>query len=186
MSNPFATAGINYASPSKVGGTGSGIKIFPSLLSSAAPAILQMLEQKNGQIVTLRAAGTLFVHGASPTINPVVQSGSSLTASSNTTVSTLTSAQSLTTNAQYPFALTLQLQGDSTSGIVQVVSATFACDGTASSTFTNTLLTGVTFGGTSAGDGFLNPEVGVSLVFGLNFGVSDTLNKASLLQYELD
>jgi hypothetical protein len=185
MADIFASAGINYANASKVGGTGSGIKIFPSLLSATAPAILQLLEQQQAQIVTLSAAGSLFVHGTSPTINPVLQSGSSLTSGSNTTVSTLTSAASLTTNAAYPWALQVKLQGDQASGIVQVVSATFACNGTTSTTFTNTSVTGVSFTGALT-DGIAAQEPGVNLVLGINFGVSDALNTASLFEYTLE
>jgi hypothetical protein len=188
MSHIIASAGINYANPVKIGGTGTGVKIFPSVLSSAAPAILQVLEQQNGQVVTLTASGTLFVHGASPTIIPTLQSGTSLTSGSNTTVSVLTAAQSLTTNAQYPFALVLGLQGDSVSGIVQVVSAQFVCNGVVSlmAAFTNTSLTGVTFGNVVSTDGFYKPENPLNLVFGINFTVSDALNAASLYEYQLE
>ena len=61
MSHITSSAYFNYAVPSKIGGTGSGVKIFPSLLNSAAPAIVQMLEQQNGKVVTLTASGTLTV-----------------------------------------------------------------------------------------------------------------------------
>src|SRR5258708_3984454 len=127
MSHIIASAGIGYAAPAKVGGTGAGVKIFPSLLNAALPAILQILEQQNGQTIELTASGSLFVHGTTPTINPVLQSGTSLTSGSNTTVSTLTAAQTLTTNAAYPWSLALDLQGDSASGIVQVTFAQFVC-----------------------------------------------------------
>src|SRR5271154_1700994 len=187
MSNPFASAGINYANPSTVGGTGSGVKIFPALLTPTVAATLQILEQQQGQIVTLNAAGNVHLHGTSPSIIPTLQSGSSLTSTSNTTVSALTSAQVLaSTGATSPFALQIKLQGDQSSGILQVVSTTFTCNGVSSSSFTNTSLTGVKFSGGSAGDGFSNPEVGVTLCLGLNFGVSDAANSANLYQFELE
>jgi len=187
MSSPFASCGINYANPSTIGGTGSGVKIFPGLLTTTSAAILQILEQQQGQIVTLNAAGNVHLHGTSPTIIPTLQSGTSLTSTNNTTISALTSAQLFaSTGATYPFALQIKLQGDQSSGILQVVSTTFTCNGVNSTSFTNTSLTGVKFSGGSAGDGFSNPEVGVSLALGLNFGVSDAANSANLYQYELE
>jgi hypothetical protein len=185
MSFVISSAGCNYANPSKIGGTGSGIKIFPSLLNSAAPAVLQILEQQQGQTVVLNASGSIFVHGTSPTIIPTLQSGTSLTSGSNTTISVLTSAQSLATNATYPWSLTVKLQGDATSGVVQVVSTSFSCNGVNSTSFTNTSLTGVTFSGLVASPPVF-AEVGVSLVLGINFTVSDSLNSASLFQYTLE
>src|ERR1700676_891807 len=174
MSNPFQSAGINYANPSTIGGTGSGVKIFPSLLTPTVAATLQLLEQQQGQLVSLVASGNVHLHGTSPTIAPTLYSGSSLTASKNnggTALSVLTTAQLFaSTGATYPFALKIDLQGDNASGILQVVSTTFTCNGVSSSTFTNTSLTGVSFSGTSAGDGFSNPEVGVTLCLGINFG----------------
>jgi hypothetical protein len=187
MSSPFQSCGINYANPSTIGGTGSGVKIFPSLLNSAVAATLQILEQQQGQIVVLNAAGNVHLHGTSPTIIPTLQSGSSLTSTNNTTVSALTSAQLFaSTGATYPWALQIKLQGDQSSGIVQVVSTSFTCNGVNSTSFTNTSLTGVSFSGASAGDGFKNPEVGVTLCLGLNFGVSDAANAANLYQFELE
>jgi hypothetical protein len=185
MSFIISSVGCNYTNPSKVGGTGAGIKIFPSLLNSAAPAILQILEQQQGQTVVLNASGNVFLHGTSPTINAVLQSGTSLTSANNTTIATLTSAQTLATNATYPWALTIKLQGDAGSGVVQVVSSSFTCNGVNSTTFTNTSLTGVVFSGLVASPPVF-AEVGVSLVLGINFGVSDALNTASLFQYTLE
>jgi hypothetical protein len=186
MSDIFSSAGVNYANPSTIGGTGSGVKIFPALILTTTAAILQILEQQQGQIVTLNAAGNVHLHGTSPTLIPTLQSGSSLTSTNNTTVSALTSAQLFaSTGATYPWALTVKLQGDNASGVVQVISASWSCNGTTSTSFTNTSLTGVTFSGTSAGDGFSNPEKGVTLCLGLNFGVSDSANAANLYQFEL-
>src|SRR5712672_3476213 len=186
MSHIIASAGVNYAVASKVGGTGTLTKIFPGLLSGAA--LLQMLEQTQGQIVTFSASGSLFVNGTSPTINAVLQSGTSLTAASNTTVSTLTAVQSLTTANAYPFTFIADLQGDAASGKVQVVFSQFTCNNVTAlqSAMTNTQLTGVKFGNVPDTDGFFKPEVGVNLVFGITFGVSDALNAASLFQYQLE
>lgn len=176
MSYPITSAGVSYASPSTVGGTLTLAKIFPSLLNNLAPASLAVPVSANGQIITVRASGNLFVHGTSPTVNLVLQNGSSLTAASNTTVSTGTSAQALTTGATYPFAAVIDLQGDQTSGIVQVVNAKFVVDGI-SVALTNTSLTGVSFNGSSAA---------LNLVVGITFGVSDALNTASLQEFVLE
>jgi hypothetical protein len=188
MSDIFDSVGVNYASPSKVGGTGTTIKIFPSLTNAAAPAILQLLEQQDGQVVTLTASGSLFVHGTSPTVNFTLQSGTSLTGTSNTTISALTTPASLTTNANYPWALKINLQGDHASGIVQVVSSAFTVNGvqTVAASFSNTSLTGVVFSGALASPPVFEPEVGVNLVLGCTFAVSDALNSASLFEYQLE
>ena len=121
------------------------------------------------------------------TIAPVLQVGTSLTSTSNTTISTLTTAQGLA-NGQYPFAFICELEGDSLSGIVQGVFSQFVCNGvvSAQSAMTNTLLTGATFGFIPGGDGFFKPENPVNLVFGINFGTSAAANAASLYEYQLE
>ena len=99
------------------------------------------------------------MHGTSPTLNFVFQQGKSLTATSNTTMATLTSAQSLTTGAYYPWQFKASLFADALSGVMQIGNATFICNGV-SGTLTLTDLTsvnltttnyqfvmGVTFGG---------------------------------------
>jgi hypothetical protein len=187
--NAFTTGGgVNGYNPSLVGGTGSGTaKIFPSLLGTgfdngggilpqpagvtAAQCIIPAGGTYEQQIIDVFAAGYVFIHGASPTINPVFQQGSSLTPGSNTTMATLTSAQSLTTAATYPWAFKAQLQGDSVSGILQIMNATFYCNGV-SGTLTLTDLTGVDFLTTN-----------YPFVVGITFGVSDALNKAALSQF---
>lgn len=179
-----SAAGIIGLNPSKVGGTGTSIKIFPSLIpptfgaASVNPASLSVAGNGalEGKAFTVRASGNLFVHGAYPTVNFTLQSGTSLTASSNVTVATLASAQSLTTAATYPFSFKADLQGDSASGIVQVVSAVISCNGV-SGTVTATDLTGVSF---------LGPNAALNLVFGVTFGVSDGLNAASLMQFSAE
>lgn len=167
------SSSVSYASPSKVGGTGTTEKVFPSLLSALVPASLAIPQSANGQILTVKAAGTLFVHGTTPTVNVVLQSGSSLTGASNTTVSTGTSAQALATGANYPWAFEADIQGDQASGVVQVVNAKLVVNGTSVS-LTNTSLTGIAYNGTGAA---------YNLVIGVTFGVSDALNTAALQQF---
>lgn len=185
MSNPFATAGVNYANPVIAGGTGTLAKIFPAPslnfnVASTVPAALLIQAQQQGQIVSVKAAGNVFLHGASPTVNFEIQNGTSLTAASNSTIATMNAAQSLTTGATYPFAITLDLQGDQTSGIVQVVNASIVCDGV-SGTVTKSTLTGINWTGANQ---FYSNGAPLSLVVGVTFAVSDALNTASLFQFE--
>jgi hypothetical protein len=188
----FATAGINPAQPSVVGPINSTtMQIFPAVglglgfqVAPTAPAQLFVPANgaMNGVPFSVHASGNVFVHGSSPTINFALYNGTSLTAASNgTAISTLTSAQSLTTAATYPFSYQATLQGDSTSGVVQVIGATFYCNGV-SGTLTNTDLTGITFGGPA----FPAPAGGgaaLSLCLGIKFGVGDALDTASLMSF---
>ena len=88
-------------------------------------------------------------------------------------MATLASAQSLTTNASYPFAFSARLQADSVSGIMQIYSGTFVCNGTSGS-LTLTDLTSVNLTTTN-----------YSFVFGVTFGVADTTNVGVLSQFQL-
>src|SRR5215469_11998206 len=171
MSEPFSVAqGIGPYTPSIVGGTGTTTKIFQSNLgpgfanganplnvtpsstkpaiptiSSGTPAatvIIPGTGQYEQQRIVVSASGFLFVHGASPTINFLFQQGTSLTSGSNTTMATLASAQSLTTNASYPWVFSAAIQADSVSGVMQIFSGVFACNGVSGS-LTLTDLTGV-------------------------------------------
>jgi hypothetical protein len=194
MSEPFSVApGIGPYTPQIVGGTGTTAKIFPNLLAntsgipttfgSGSPAPTSPIAasavtipgtgQYEQQQIAVAAAGYVFVHGTSPTINIVFQQGTSLTPGSNTTMATLSSVQSLTTAATYPWAFNCRLQGDSVSGVLQIMSANFYCNGVAGS-FTLTDLTGVNL-----------TTTGYFFVLGVTFGVSDALNKAALSQFSL-
>jgi len=202
MSEPFSVGGgVSPYTPSIVGGTGTTAKVFPSLLgpgfgnggnplssapsstkpsvptvASLTPAALVTIPgtgQYEQQRINVNASGFVFVHGTSPTLNFVFQQGSSLTASSNTTMATLASAQSLTTNASYPFSFMASLQADSVSGVMQIFNAVFACNGV-SGTITLTDLTGVNLTTTN-----------YTFVFGVTFGVSDSANVGVLSQFSL-
>jgi hypothetical protein len=187
----FATAGITPQNPSVIGPISTTtMQIFPALVglgfqvAPTAPAVLSVPANGNfnGVPISVHAAGNLFVHGTSPTVNFGLFNGTSLTVGSDgTALSTLTSAQSLTTAATYPFSFAATLQGDSTSGVVQVTNATFYCNGV-SGTLTNTDLTGISFGGPA----FPAPAGGgaaLSLVLGIKFGVADALDTASLYSF---
>jgi hypothetical protein len=194
MSNPFVRAGgVSAYTPSLIGGTGTTTKIFPNLLTNnngipagfgsgspppaapfaAAVATIRGTGEYEQQQISLSASGYVFVHGTTPTVNFVVQSGTSLTAASNTTCATLTSVQTLTTAAFYPWALSLKLSSDAFSGIVQIFGATIACNGVSgAATLTN--LTGANLTTTA-----------LNFVVGITFGVSDALNVAALSQFDL-
>jgi len=182
----ISVPGINYAFPSKIGGTGTGVKIFPSLLTPTLPAVLQTAYTMQGQLFQITASGTMFLHGTSPTIIPTLQFGSSLTPGSNTTVSALTTAQLFpSVGANYPWSCQINLQGDNNSGIIQVFTTFWAANNVLSSTFTNTAITGVNWLGAFS-DGINLSPVLPGFVFGLNFGVSDALNTAALYQYNIE
>jgi hypothetical protein len=188
----FANSGVSGYSPALVGGTGTTFKIFPSLLgpgfnnggaslspTTGTPAAILNVPGAGvyeGRQFEVNASGYIYAHGTSPTINFGLYNGTSLTVGSDgTAISTLASAQSLTTAATYPFAYNAILQGDSVSGVVQVVNAKFVCNGVgAIASLTNTALTGVNF---------LTSSPALNLVFGIEFTVSDALNKAALMEF---
>lgn len=162
----------------KIVGPGTGFQIFPTLVSPAIAAILSVpgSGRLEGQQFIVRAGGRLFVHGTSPTVNFGIYAGTSLTVGSDgTALTTLASAQSLTTNATYPWAIELLLEGDSTSGIIQVMSSKIVCNGVSGSP-TNTDLTSQSFAG----------EPALSLVCGVDFTVADSADYAVLDQFSLE
>jgi len=194
MSEPFSVApGVGAYTPVSVGGTGTLAKIFPNALANlsgiptifgtgspaaAAPiapsaVMIPGTGQYEQQAIAVVAGGYLFVHGTSPTINFVLQQGTSLTAASNTTIATLASAQSLTTGANYPWSFNARIQSDAVSGVLQIFSGVFVCNGV-SGTMTLTDLTGVNLTTTN-----------YNFVCGITFTVSDALNVAKLSQFSL-
>lgn len=179
--------GINYAFPSKIGGTGTGVKVFPDLIIATNGAALPMRASMQGQIFTFNAAGTVHLHGTSPTLIPtLLYSLTTPVLTGATTVSALTTAQLFaSTGADYPWALTIKMQGDSTSNIIQVISASWTCNSVTSTTFTNTAITGVAWTGTTSDGNQFAPTLPI-FSFGLNIGVSDAANAASMYQYNLE
>lgn len=182
----FSNAGVSGSFPSQVGLVAStAFQVFPALLGpgfQVAPTEAAVLTVPangvyEGKPMTVHAAGMLFVHGTSPTINFALYSGSSLIPADETVttpVSTLTSAASLTTATAYPWSYVATLQGDSISGVVQVQTANFTCNGVSGS-LTNTDLTGISFiaGGAPA----------VQLCAAMKFTVSDALSYAKLMSF---
>jgi hypothetical protein len=194
MSEPFSVApGVGAYTPVSVGGTGTVAKIFPNAIANLsgiptifgtgspaatapiAPSAVMIpgTGQYEQQAIAVVASGYVFVHGTSPTLNFAFQQGTSLTATSNTTMAVLASAQSLTTGANYPWSFSARLQSDAVSGVMQIFSAVFVCNGV-SGTVTATDLTGVNLTTTN-----------YYFVFGVTFGVSDALNVGKMSQFSL-
>jgi hypothetical protein len=181
-----------------VGGTGTSADIFPLSGNSAAPASIRIPSggEFEGQQFIARASGRVFVHGSSPTVNVTlygvagdVPSSSPMSGTSYTALAVGTSAQALTTNATYPWALEALLQGDSTSGIVQVAGAKLYINGNSVS-LTLTDLTGVNFlsGYQPSGTIPYSQKDGpaLTLVAAITFGVSDALNVGVLNQFQVE
>jgi hypothetical protein len=177
MSSTISTASVNAYAPSTVGGLLTTVKYFPALGNNAVPATLPIPSSALGQQMLIRASGNIFVHGTSPTLNFILASTATpLSFSGNTTLATIASPVALTTATYYPFALEIKAQGDTTSGIIQLYGATFVCNGVSSTVTLTQALTGESFGSGNA----------ANLVFGVTFGVSDALNAANLMEFELE
>lgn len=201
---------VSGVSPLIVGGTGTTGKIFPAVAASLPVNAAQPLPP--GQIVGGPAAMLIPANGAyegqpfevvisgtvttgttaSPTINFVLQNGSSLTATSNTTMATLTAPFAASISTSYDFNLIVLLQGDSKTGKVVANPSLSACQiNGANEALTLTALTGISFL-TNASTG-QNPifngnssSPALSLVCGVTFGVSDAANSASLMSFFID
>ena len=177
MATPIASVGFNYAFPGKVGGTGTNFDIFSSPVNANAAAVLALPVTSSGQQVTVKATGYIYGHGATCLVNFVLQSGTSLTSTNNATLVTLASNTAVTQSTIVPYALTVTLNGDAASGIVQVISSTLVLDGASESltvTGSGVILSGVTYAG---------PGAAINLVFGAKFTVSDALNAAYITQF---
>jgi hypothetical protein len=173
MSN-VVSCGFNYASPGKVGGLGTALKVFPSLVLATAPAILSIPTQLAGTQLVVKATGYVLGHGATCLANFAIQSGTSLTYSANTTLFTLASNTAVTQSTAVPFAIRLPLNWDLVSGIVQTGGGTSYLNGalvTSTTTGSGVLLSGVTGN--------------LSLVFAALFTVTDALNAAYLTEWEV-
>lgn len=201
---------VSGVSPLIVGGTGTTGKIFPAVAASlpvnAAQPIVPgqivggpaaMLIPSNGsyegQPFEVIISGTVTTGTTTtPTINFILQNGSSLTAGSNTTIATLTAPFSASISTSYDFNLIVLLQGDSKTGKVVANPSLSACQiNGANEALTLTALTGINFL-TNASTG-QNPifngnssSPALSLVCGVTFGVSDAANSASLMSFFID
>jgi hypothetical protein len=109
--------------------------------------------------------------------NPSAQALTSTAVIGSTPIVTQTFAAASDAGGYYPWALTVDLQGDTLSGLVQQVAGNIVIDGTAG-TFTPGLVTGLT------GINFSNP-VPYGLVVGVTFSVSDAQALSNMYQFDL-
>jgi hypothetical protein len=181
----------NAPTAATVGGTGTVGKVFPLLSNSSVAATLTAFGsgRLEGQQFVVRASGKVFVHGTTPTVLLTLAKGTSLTLASDTAVAVMASAATLVTAATYPWAIEVKCQGDSTSGIVQVISSSISINGVAASV-TNANLTGINLGVQAPLVNGLPPltsnEPSINLVMAVTFGVSDALNLATMTQFSLE
>lgn len=163
-----------------VGGLGTTAKIF-SLSGLGVTALILNVDsggnpgKLEGRTWEIRAAGNLYAHGSSPTANVVLQSGKSLTATSNTSIATLGSAQSVTTATNFPWAVSALVQGTTASGILQGKFQIVIDNTLSAAAALSNALTGLVF---SPG---VNPVI--QLVAGVTFSVSDALSVATLTEF---
>jgi hypothetical protein len=175
-----STPGNNSNSYPQVGGTGSTIKIFAQTgLGGASAFVLPVpgAGKLEGQQYTVRAGGWVYVAGSSPTLQISLQSGTSLTGTSNTNIASLAAtAATLTTANYYPWALTADFQGDSVSGVTQ---------GTAQLKLNNVFTSSAAITSLTGSKYIANDPV-FSFVTGATFGVSNSANVAQLNQFSLE
>ena len=154
--------------------------------------------EANGQRLNVTASGN-FTIGTGATTSPAVTIGlypvtfSSATAQINSNPSALGLTSTATISATpiisatfagasdltgyYPWALTCDLEGDSTSGLVQVLSGSIVIDGTGTSATIGLVsgLTGINFASVAP----------YGLVMGVTFSVSDPGALANMYQFQL-
>jgi len=192
MSQPVTNLLINGLNPVSVGGTGTAIKYFPIVpgasigVASTKNGYLYVSGNgsANGQQLSVRASGNLNV-GAGAVSSPLVTVGLypvTFVGTVGTIVSTaIISQQSTTamepTQAAIPWALNVNLIGDTLSGLVQAIGGAIAIDGTAG-TFSTGLVTGLT------AINFSNP-IPYGVVVGVTFSQSESGNNANMYQFEI-
>lgn len=182
-------SGATPFGPSSVGGTSTSAQMFPALGGNftasssnlSTSAVLSCAIPNNGQYEQKRfaviASGKFFVHGTSPTQVWKMYNGTSLTPTSNTVVLTMSALTGLTTNAWYPWTWASVMQGDSSSGILQVTSSSLWVDNATAGTITLTGATGVAFGGATGltGSGY-SASYALNLCMSFQQTVSDAKN----------
>lgn len=196
---------INGVNPVTVGGAGTSIKFFP-MAPGASIGVASVKNgflfvpgngEANAQKLSIRASGNLTIgtpSGASPAVTialyPVTFTNGN-PADSNPSAIGLTSTASIKATAIvsqtfaaasdlagfYPWQLSVDLVGDSLSGLVQQVRGDIDIDGVAG-TFTAGLVTGL------SSINFSNPAP-FGLVVGVTFSVSDNNAAANMYQFDL-
>lgn len=180
---------INEApAAANVGGTGTSMDIFPLSSNSSKACILTVpaSAKLEGRKWRASAQGVVTVAGTSPTVTLSIQSGTSLTSGSNTTVAA-SSAISLTTSASYPWLIEIECVGSTLSGTLsgyvrsEVGSAVPVVAALAS------VLSGLVFTPSVGRDNIINmADPAISLVIGVTFGVSNASNLATMYQFTLE
>jgi hypothetical protein len=195
---------LNYDSgargfdPSLVGGLGTGVLVFPSVigpgfnnggnsLANASVAVktcaaIAKSPSAEGLILSIRAAGNITL-GATGTATISLYEGTSLKATSDTLVGTGTSA-SLAAGS-YPFYLTLTAQSSAPSGVMQFGNAQLYVDGV-STTFTlsNSGLFGLAGSPPVGTVNLLTTDVPFAMA--TQFGTSNAANVAALQMFVLE
>ena len=206
MANFIKNLLINGQNPVTVGGTGTTVKFFPMQpgasigVASIKNGILFVPDnnEANGQRMSATASGN-FTIGSGAATSPAVTIGLYPVTFANTTAVTNSnpSALGLTSTAVigatpilsatlaaasdltgfYPWALTCDLEGDSQSGLVQLLSGSIVIDG-AGTAATIGLVSGLT------GINFANAAP-YGVVVGVTFSVSDPGASANMFQFSL-
>lgn len=205
--NTYSAPGINAFNSVSVGGTGTSELMFPAVAANftsgvapiAYPAIVGV--PANGQFemqrFTLKASGKITLGStSSPTVLWKVYNGTSMTAASNgTALLTMSAKSGLTVSATYPWTLIADFQGDSTSGILQAISATVWVNNATAGTIT---LTGIASGLNFTANGPVNyvspgytatnpyASNALNLCISHTFGVSSASNKCFLSQFQVE
>jgi hypothetical protein len=202
MANVITNLLANGVTGSVVGGSGTAIKYFPSIPGSSIGVVstnngyllLPGSNSVNGQRLAVRATGNFAVGdltGPCPAVTiglyPVTFTGGLSTASiGSTAIISAVSTTQANISAVYPWALTVDLAGDSASGLVQTLSGAIVIDGVSTSATAGLTsgLTKINFapGTTLPASGQVAP---FGLVVGVTFSVSDTGNTATMFQFDL-
>lgn len=206
MAQPVTNLLCNGGNPVIVGGTGTAIKYFP-MVPGASIGVASVKNgflfvpgngEANAQRISIRAGGNFTIGNNAPSASPAVTIAlypvtftNGNPADSNPSALGLTSTASIKATAIisqtfaaasdlagfYPWALTVDLQGDTLSGLVQASGGNIAIDGV-SGTFTAGLASGLTSINFSSAAPF-------GLVVGVTFSVSDANALANMYQFDL-
>jgi hypothetical protein len=196
---------VNGANPVTVGGTGTTIKYFsnvpgaagflsgtsgvnsgvssnnlpntPSATSNAGGLQVPGFAVLNGQVFSATAAGNIYLHTSGSGVTGTVGMYLSTQLPNQTPTYQTLVALTVTnpTAATYlPWFLNMQMQGDTSSGMLQLIESG-AINGVVTVPTQVTALTGINFSS--------NPAF--TLVVGVTFNTSDSLNSANLYQFQV-
>ena len=201
MAQTIAQYQVNGATPSTVGGTGTGIKCFPNLpgpsigVSNLTPTLtgsnstsnpkgqldVPGSNRLNGQQFHVLASGNFEVGagGACPNVTIGIYANTGTKVLGGAVITTLAVSQAITTQSLdgvfYPWYVDVTLQGDTQSGIVQG-NFTGKTDGTVWTNSSNILTNNL------SAVNFSTTEPAFGLIVGVTFSVSESGNSANLFQ----